>query len=134
MLEAAMITSPHLLAPLDRRALRLSSPAAETPPASRQSDSRIVSDASHARSAGAIYHDDSALIRPSQDSRGGYGPRDHAQSDRLLTPGGFRETPIVVTPRVAPGRARHAHDCALVAAGSRRWAAVAIPLARMKRA
>ena len=54
----------------------------------------VVSDAAHARSAGALYRDGEALIRPSQDARGGYG---HAitlnRIDRLTTRE-YRETPV----------------------------------------
>ena len=54
----------------------------------------IVSDAAHARPAGALYLDGDALIRPSQDARGGYG---HAVTlsriDRLTT-SEYHETPI----------------------------------------
>jgi len=54
----------------------------------------IISDAAHARPAGALYRDGDALIRPSQDARGGYG---HAVTlsriDRLTT-SEYHETPI----------------------------------------
>jgi hypothetical protein len=54
----------------------------------------VVSDAAHARSAGALHREGDALIRPSQDARGGYG---HAitlsRVDRLTTRE-YRETPV----------------------------------------
>jgi hypothetical protein len=54
----------------------------------------VVSDAAHARSAGALYRDGDALIRPSQDARGGYGYAVTLSRIDRLTPREFRETPI----------------------------------------
>jgi hypothetical protein len=54
----------------------------------------VVSDASHARSAGAIYREGNALIRPSQDARRGYGHAVTLNRIDRLTAREFRETPI----------------------------------------
>jgi hypothetical protein len=72
----------------------------------------VVSDAAHARSAGALYREGDALIRPSQDARGGYG---HAVTlsriDRLTTLE-FHETPIgAIRPSWHP-RVRGTHTIA----------------------
>ena len=72
----------------------------------------VVSDAAHARSAGALYREGDALIRPSQDARGGYG---HAVTlsriDRLTTLE-FHETPIgAIRPTWHP-RVRGTHTIA----------------------
>ena len=54
----------------------------------------VVSDAAHARSAGALYREGEALIRPSQDARGGYGRAVTLNRIDRLTPREYRETPI----------------------------------------
>jgi hypothetical protein len=54
----------------------------------------VVSDASHARSAGAIYREGTALIRPSQDARRGYGHAVTLNRIDRLTPREFHETPV----------------------------------------
>jgi hypothetical protein len=54
----------------------------------------VVSDAAHARPAGAIYRDGDALIRPSQDARGGYGQAITLNRIDRLSPREYRETPI----------------------------------------
>jgi hypothetical protein len=54
----------------------------------------VVSDAAHARSAGALYHDGEAIIRPSQDARGGYGRAITLNRIDRLTPREYRETPV----------------------------------------
>ena len=54
----------------------------------------VVSDAAHARSAGALYREGDALIRPSQDARGGYGHAVTLSRIDRLTPREYRETPI----------------------------------------
>jgi hypothetical protein len=72
----------------------------------------VVSDASHARSAGAIYQDAGAIIRPSQDARGGYGHAITLSRIDRLTPREFHETPIgSVTPTWHP-RVRGTHTIA----------------------
>jgi hypothetical protein len=54
----------------------------------------VISDAAHARPAGALYRDGAALIRPSQDARGGYGHAITLSRVDRLTPREYRETPI----------------------------------------
>jgi hypothetical protein len=54
----------------------------------------VVSDAGHARSAGALYREGDALIRPSQDVRSGYGHAVTLSRIDRLTPREFHETPI----------------------------------------
>jgi hypothetical protein len=54
----------------------------------------VVSDAGHARSAGALHRDGEALIRPSQDARGGYGHAITLNRIDRLTPREYRETPV----------------------------------------
>ena len=54
----------------------------------------VVSDAAHARSAGALHRDGEALIRPSQDARGGYGHAITLSRIDRLTPREYRETPV----------------------------------------
>jgi hypothetical protein len=54
----------------------------------------VVSDAAHARSAGALYRDGEAVIRPSQDARGGYGQAITLNRIDRLTPREYRETPV----------------------------------------
>lgn len=54
----------------------------------------VVSDAAHARSAGALYREGDALIRPSQDARGGYGHAITLSRIDRLTPREFHETPL----------------------------------------
>ena len=54
----------------------------------------VVSDAAHARSAGALYRDGEALVRPSQDARGGYGNAITLSRIDRLTPREYRETPV----------------------------------------
>jgi hypothetical protein len=72
----------------------------------------VVSDVSHARSAGAIYRAGEALIRPSQDARGGYGRQVTLSRIDRLTPLEFRETPIgAVSPTWHP-RVRGTHTIA----------------------
>ena len=72
----------------------------------------VVSDAAHARSAGALYREGHALIRPSQDVRGGYGHAVTLSRIDRLTPREFRETPIdAVRPSWHP-RVRGTHTIA----------------------
>ena len=72
----------------------------------------IVSDVSHARSAGAIYREGGALIRPSQDARGGYGRCVTLSRIDRLTPREFHEVPIgSVSPTWHP-RVRGTHTIA----------------------
>ena len=54
----------------------------------------VVSDAAHARSAGALYRDGEALVRPSQDARGGYGNAITLSRIDRLTLREYRETPV----------------------------------------
>jgi hypothetical protein len=54
----------------------------------------VVSDASHARSAGALFREGGTLIRPSQDARGGYGHAITLSRIDRLTRTEFHETPI----------------------------------------
>ncbi len=54
----------------------------------------VVSDAAHARPAGALYRDGDAVIRPSQDARGGYGQAITLNRIDRLTPREYRETPV----------------------------------------
>jgi hypothetical protein len=54
----------------------------------------VVSDATHARSAGALYREGELLIRPSQDARGGYGQAITLNRIDRLTPRDYRETAI----------------------------------------
>jgi hypothetical protein len=54
----------------------------------------IVSDAAHARPAGALYRDGDTIIRPSQDARGGYGQAITLNRIDRLTPHEYRETPV----------------------------------------
>jgi hypothetical protein len=54
----------------------------------------VISDAAHARPAGALYRDGDALIRPSQDARGGYGQAITLSRIDRLNPREYRETPI----------------------------------------
>jgi hypothetical protein len=54
----------------------------------------VVSHAAHARSAGALYREGGALIRPSQDARGGYGRAITLSRVDRLTSREYRETPI----------------------------------------
>jgi len=71
-----------------------------------------VSDVSHARSAGAIYREGGALIRPSQDARGGYGRCVTLSRIDRLTPREFHEVPIgSVSPTWHP-RVRGTHTIA----------------------
>jgi hypothetical protein len=72
----------------------------------------VVSDAAHARSAGALYREGGALIRPSQDARRGYGHAVTLSRIDRLTPREFRETPIdAVRPSWHP-RVRGTHTIA----------------------
>ena len=72
----------------------------------------VVSDAGHARSAGALYREGDALIRPSQDARAGYGHAVTLSRIDRLTPREFHETPIgAVTPSWHP-RVRGTHTIA----------------------
>ena len=72
----------------------------------------IVSDAAHARSAGALYRDGEAVIRPSQDARGGYGQAITLNRIDRLTPHEYRETPVgSITPTWHP-RVRGTHTIA----------------------
>ena len=54
----------------------------------------VVSDAAHARSAGALYRDGDTVVRPSQDARGGYGQAITLNRIDRLTPREYRETPV----------------------------------------
>ena len=54
----------------------------------------VVSHAAHARSAGALYRDGGALIRPSQDARGGYGSTITLSRVDRLTSREYRETAV----------------------------------------
>jgi hypothetical protein len=54
----------------------------------------VVSNVAHARSAGALYRDGGALIRPSQDARRGYGHQITLSRVDRLTPREYSETPI----------------------------------------
>jgi hypothetical protein len=54
----------------------------------------VVSDAAHARPAGALYRDGEAIIRPSQDARGGYGQAITLNRIDHLTPREYRETRV----------------------------------------
>ena len=54
----------------------------------------VVSDAAHARPAGALHREGDALIRPSQDARGGYGQAITLNRIDRLTPHEYRETPV----------------------------------------
>jgi hypothetical protein len=54
----------------------------------------VVSDVAHARSAGALYRDGEALIRPAQDAREGYGHAITLSRIDRLTPREYRETPV----------------------------------------
>ena len=72
----------------------------------------IVSDAAHARPAGALYRDGDAVIRPSQDARGGYGHAITLSRIDRLTPSEYRETPVgSITPTWHP-RVRGTHTIA----------------------
>ncbi len=72
----------------------------------------VVSDATHARSAGALYREGDALIRPSQDARRGYGHAVTLSRIDRLTPREFRETPIgAIRPSWHP-RVRGTHTIA----------------------
>jgi hypothetical protein len=72
----------------------------------------VVSDAAHARSAGALYREGDALIRPSQDARGGYGHAVTLSRIDRLTVREFHETPIgTVRPSWHP-RVRGTHTIA----------------------
>jgi len=54
----------------------------------------VVSDAGHARPAGALYYDGNVLVRPAQDARGGYGRAVTLNRVDRLTEREYRETPI----------------------------------------
>jgi hypothetical protein len=54
----------------------------------------VVSNAAHARSAGALIHEGTALIRPAQDARGGYGAGITLSRIDRLTARDYRETPV----------------------------------------
>jgi hypothetical protein len=72
----------------------------------------VVSDAAHARSAGALYREGEAVIRPSQDARGGYGQAITLNRIDRLTPREYRETPVgSITPTWHP-RVRGTHTIA----------------------
>ena len=81
----------------------------------------IISDAAHARPAGALYRDGDALIRPSQDARGGYGHAVTLSRIDRLTPSEYsRDTDRLDQANMAPPRTRHAHDRTVVGVRGRR--------------